>query len=69
APIAKAVEVKPEAAKPTSQNNDFLSAMQSLTRAGASNEHKNLGRNDPCWCGKKKADGTPVKYKNCHYPN
>jgi len=23
------------------------------------------GRNDPCPCGKKKPDGTPVKYKNC----
>ncbi|MEK7155101.1 MAG: preprotein translocase subunit SecA [Patescibacteria group bacterium] len=67
--VGPAVEVKPEAAKPTSQNNDFLSAMQSLTRAGASNEHKNLGRNDPCWCGKKKPDGNPVKYKNCHFPN
>ncbi len=27
------------------------------------------GRNDPCWCGKLKPDGTPVKYKHCHYPN
>ncbi|MDR0838046.1 MAG: hypothetical protein LBN99_00225, partial [Oscillospiraceae bacterium] len=25
-----------------------------------------IGRNDPCPCGKRKADGTPVKYKNCH---
>jgi preprotein translocase subunit SecA len=25
-----------------------------------------IGRNDPCPCGKKKPDGTPVKYKNCH---
>ncbi|MBP6931714.1 MAG: preprotein translocase subunit SecA [Candidatus Pacebacteria bacterium] len=25
-----------------------------------------IGRNDPCPCGKKKEDGTPVKYKNCH---
>jgi len=24
-----------------------------------------VGRNDPCPCGKKKPDGTPVKYKNC----
>ena len=31
--------------------------------------HKDLGRNDPCWCGKKKPDGTPLKYKHCHYPN
>ncbi|OGG05713.1 preprotein translocase subunit SecA [Candidatus Gottesmanbacteria bacterium RIFCSPHIGHO2_01_FULL_42_12] len=27
------------------------------------------GRNDPCWCGKMKPDGIPVKYKHCHYPN
>lgn len=26
------------------------------------------GRNDPCPCGAKKTDGTPKKYKNCHYP-
>jgi len=24
-----------------------------------------VGRNDPCPCGRKKEDGTPVKYKNC----
>lgn len=32
-------------------------------------QRKKVGRNDPCWCGKKKADGSPVKYKHCHYPN
>jgi len=25
-----------------------------------------VGRNDPCPCGAKKADGNPVKYKHCH---
>ncbi|HBD25099.1 MAG: preprotein translocase subunit SecA [Candidatus Zambryskibacteria bacterium RIFOXYD1_FULL_40_13] len=25
-----------------------------------------VGRNDPCWCGAKKSDGVPIKYKNCH---
>ncbi len=25
-----------------------------------------VGRNDPCPCGAKRSDGTPVKYKNCH---
>ena len=25
-----------------------------------------IGRNDPCWCGAKKPDGTPVKFKHCH---
>jgi hypothetical protein len=24
-----------------------------------------LGRNDLCYCEKKKVDGTPMKYKNC----
>jgi preprotein translocase subunit SecA len=27
-----------------------------------------IGRNDPCWCGAKKPDGTPKKFKHCHYP-
>jgi len=31
----------------------------------ASGDNK-VGRNDPCPCGAKKSDGTPVKYKNCH---
>ena len=25
-----------------------------------------VGRNDPCPCGAKKEDGTPIKYKHCH---
>jgi len=25
-----------------------------------------VGRNDPCPCGAKKPDGTPIKYKRCH---
>ncbi|MBI2075159.1 MAG: hypothetical protein HYT82_00650, partial [Candidatus Harrisonbacteria bacterium] len=27
---------------------------------------RKVGRNDPCPCGAKKEDGTPVKYKKCH---
>ncbi|MFA4873056.1 MAG: preprotein translocase subunit SecA [Patescibacteria group bacterium] len=27
---------------------------------------KKVGRNDPCPCGAKKLDGTPIKYKHCH---
>ncbi|MEK7573973.1 MAG: preprotein translocase subunit SecA, partial [Patescibacteria group bacterium] len=27
---------------------------------------KKLNRNDPCWCGAKNPDGTPIKYKKCH---
>ena len=26
---------------------------------------KKVGRNDPCPCGSKKNDGTPIKYKKC----
>jgi preprotein translocase subunit SecA len=27
---------------------------------------RKIGRNDPCPCGAKKTDGTPIKYKKCH---
>jgi preprotein translocase subunit SecA len=30
---------------------------------------RKIGRNDPCYCGAKKPDGTPVKYKHCHGRN
>ncbi len=30
------------------------------------NSQPKVGRNDPCPCGAKKEDGTPVKYKHCH---
>jgi len=32
-------------------------------------EGKKIGRNDPCWCGAKKPDGSPIKYKHCHGQN
>lgn len=32
---------------------------------GAHGDDK-VGRNDPCPCGAKKEDGSPVKYKHCH---
>ena len=32
----------------------------SFAQAPVVNEHKDLGRNDPCWCGSGK------KYKRCH---
>lgn len=28
---------------------------------------KKVGRNEPCPCGAKKPDGTPVKFKRCHW--
>src|SRR3989344_7578276 len=36
------------------------------TSSPRTNDGEKVGRNDPCPCGAKKADGTPVKYKNCH---
>ena len=32
----------------------------SFAQAPVVNEHKDIGRNDPCWCGSGK------KYKRCH---
>jgi preprotein translocase subunit SecA len=32
----------------------------SFAQGPAVNEHKDIGRNDPCWCGSGK------KYKRCH---
>lgn len=61
--VGQAVEIKQDAAKPTSSNNDFLTAMQTLQKTSVENEHKKLGRNDPCWCKSGK------KYKKCHFPN
>ncbi len=34
----------------------------------AAKKEGKIGRNDPCWCGKLKSDGRPVKFKDCHYP-
>lgn len=28
-----------------------------------------IGRNDPCWCGRKDASGKPIKWKKCHFPD
>ncbi|KKU95101.1 preprotein translocase subunit SecA [Candidatus Amesbacteria bacterium RIFCSPHIGHO2_02_FULL_48_21] len=62
--LAQAEAVNPEAIT----NNqpppgDFMSAFSALQKGGVDNPRKNLGRNDPCWCGSGK------KYKKCHYPN
>jgi len=41
-------------------NNPQVSKLQTVV---VNKDKKNLGRNDPCWCGSGK------KYKRCHYPN
>ena len=40
----------------------------SRTPQRAADGHK-VGRNDPCPCGAKNADGSPKKYKHCHGKN
>jgi preprotein translocase subunit SecA len=46
------------------------SSTQSVsTSFSAGSGKKKPGRNDPCHCGAKREDGTPKKYKHCHYPN
>lgn len=37
-------------------------------KSSASNQARSekIGRNDPCPCGAKHADGRPIKYKHCH---
>ena len=60
--VAEAVKSLPKEGK-GKFSGDFLSAMQGLQKVGAQNDRKDLGRNDPCWCGSGK------KYKKCHFPN
>ena len=38
---------------------------QSTSQNAVSAKSKKVGRNDPCPCGAKKSDGTPIKYKHC----
>ncbi|HJZ05650.1 preprotein translocase subunit SecA [Candidatus Amesbacteria bacterium RIFCSPHIGHO2_01_FULL_48_32] len=64
--VGQATETKPEMALPSAAPADtsaFMSAFSNLQKGSVKNEHKKLGRNDPCWCGSGK------KYKKCHYPN
>jgi preprotein translocase subunit SecA len=57
--------------KPASAKSDSATARQGQqTNNIPTNRNpktgKKIGRNDPCWCGVKKPDGTPIKYKHCH---
>jgi uncharacterized protein YecA (UPF0149 family) len=38
----------------------------SIPVAPAVKQYEGTGRNDACPCGKKDADGNPLKYKKCH---
>lgn len=54
--------------KVTIERAGQITSQQTYNPSG-SLQRKKIGRNDSCWCGKKKPDGTFVKYKHCHYPN
>ncbi len=57
------------ATKVTIERSGQVTSSQNYGEGGQLQNGKKPGRNDPCWCGKLKSDGTPVKYKHCHYPN
>ncbi|MDP2926875.1 MAG: preprotein translocase subunit SecA [bacterium] len=44
-------------------NNQIAAKRENVV---ASRTGPKVGRNDPCPCGAKKPDGSPVKYKHCH---
>jgi preprotein translocase subunit SecA len=44
---------------------DMPEGAQNVSTGGTIRRTK-IGRNEPCPCGAKKADGTPMKYKHCH---
>jgi len=51
------------------QKNMKLAGAEGVSDNSSSSQIKNenkVGRNDPCPCGAKKEDGTPIKYKHCH---
>jgi len=49
----------------TTDNNDDAPAGEQTE----SYSFEKIGRNDPCHCGAKKSDETPIKYKHCHGKN
>ncbi|MEK7118094.1 MAG: preprotein translocase subunit SecA [Patescibacteria group bacterium] len=66
--MAAEAELKKVEAQMTLAGGAEQSIISSRQSAG-NTKGKDLGRNDPCWCGAKKADGSPVKYKHCHGKN
>jgi preprotein translocase subunit SecA len=60
--MEKPREVKMEERRPdiVGENHKHQESINEPVHRSDSNEHPNLGRNDPCWCGSGK------KYKKCH---
>ncbi len=53
--------------KEIKEGADFLTKEKEVSVDSRKNESgEKIGRNDPCFCGATKQDGTPIKYKNCH---
>ncbi|TSC83609.1 MAG: preprotein translocase subunit SecA [Parcubacteria group bacterium Gr01-1014_17] len=48
------------------QGMGLSSAEAHGSHVNVSIEKQKVGRNDPCFCGAKKSDGTPIKFKHCH---
>jgi preprotein translocase subunit SecA len=67
ADLGKGVAQNPEDKNNSNWQLAFNQAMSNTGTTPIKNEFK-IGRNDPCWCGKKDESGRPVKYKKCHYP-
>ena len=64
---AGAFQAEEEKLKETQKGMKMAGAEGKTDNASVSTKNKNeVGRNDPCPCGAKKTDGTPVKYKHCH---
>jgi preprotein translocase subunit SecA len=59
--IGKETAAGTQPTKPTVGDTKQTAAGNLVTKDG-----KKVGRNDPCPCGAKKADGTSIKYKHCH---
>jgi len=49
-------------------NQTAKSGEKAFPSASESQSDNKLGRNDPCWCGKIDANGKPIKWKKCHFP-
>lgn len=64
---AGAFAVEQQKLKEVRENSGGLSsAVSNGASAVPVRAEPKVGRNDPCPCGAKKPDGTPVKYKHCH---
>jgi preprotein translocase subunit SecA len=63
---AGAFQAEEEKLKETQKGMKLAGGEGKSDSASISKKNTNtVGRNDPCPCGAKKADGTPVKYKHC----